>query len=281
MDRVRAGFLWLDQTPDVQPRRTPRTYAGAAATLLGAVAVAGLLGWFIYLYTTEATTAFVNRNTLGTTHAVRFRCVSSGGCNVTYEYGPENECGHLAGRPGLNVTDGDDFTIDVCRSRDAKEGVRVRTVFDTNVMWYERNVLWMVELYQEGNYVPVGEVSGSRVRIQRLRNTALVDKSRFMVGPRTVASLWSVDATDSILFDDVCFTAAVPFPLFCGSYQFTLSELFVEEVKVLSNNLRADVVAPTFAVISGIAFFLSCVVRVSNRVSSKDDVEMAELCDVS
>ena len=270
-------LLYLDFTPDVRARERPRTWGGVAVTIVCALAVAGFSGWFLALYFTEASTSFVSIATLGKTYAVEFRCVSVGGCNVTYEYTRDGVCGHLAGRPGLNVSEGVDFTVDVCRARDVLEGVRVRTTFDANVQWYERNKLWVVELWTQDALVPFGEVMGTKTQFQRLRNMAIVDRTSGR--ERVVDSYWSVDATNTVLIDMGCLAAAPPFPLYCGSVQFTLSNLFTEEVKQRSNSLRAEVLAPAMAMLSGATILLGLFARL-NVCSRRRGRCPGDICEV-
>lgn len=258
-------LLYLDQTPEYSRRKQPRTWTGVIVTLLSYGFVASMGTYFLILYFTESNTQFVNNPTLGNTYNVRFRCVSIAGCNVTYEYEPTSECGGLASMPGAIYAEGEEFVLEVCRARSPKEGVRVRTSFDRNDMWITKNVLWSVELNQNGEFIPLGEVEQNRVKVVRLRNTAVVDRSNFRERPRMRGSFWTDEPTSTVLFDNECFTAGTPGGFICGSIQFTLSELFVTEEKRLSNTLRADVVAPTFAVLAGVGLLMGVIVWAQHK----------------
>lgn len=263
-------LLYLDLTPDLPERRNPRTWWGVALTLAAAAVVLATGSYFLSLYFTESVTRFENETTIAKTYSVRFRCVSIGGCNITYRYDPAGRCGHLATLPDRNVSAGQDFIIEVCRSQDAKEGVLVRTIFDFTQMWLVDNIMWSVELYQNGRYIPVGKVTNAEIHVERLRNTATVDRT---AGGRITSSLWTVEASDTILFDDYCYQRNDPYPFICGSLQFTLADLFVREVKQGANTLRADVFAPTFALVSvvtGALTFITCLVR--QRSDNEDKI---------
>lgn len=264
-------LLYLDQSPVYKERGAPRTWAGAALTLVCYGFVVAMASYFFALYVTEAATEFVNESTLGQTYNVRFRCVSIGGCNVSYEYSPDGECGELAGLRGSNHTDGEDFLLQVCRARNPKEGVRVRTTFERNAMWLAKNVLWSVEMYQQGQYIPIGEVEQNRVKIVRLRNTAIIDSSKFRERTQVRGSFWTEVPTSSILFDSECFAAGTPGGFICGSIQFTLTELFVREEKKLANNLRADFVAPSIAVFTGVNLIMMVVVTCVHTCAHRGD----------
>lgn len=261
-------LLYLDQSPEYNARKQPRTWWGVAITLIAYGFVAAMGTYFLVLYFTESNTQFVNNPTLGNTYNVRFRCVSIAGCNVTYEYDATKECGALASMPGAIYAENEEFVLEVCRARSPKEGVRVRTSFTRNDMWITKNVLWSVELNQNGEFIPLGEVEQNRVKVVRLRNTAIVDRSNFRQRPRVKGSFWTDEPTSTILFDNDCFNAGTPAGSICGSMQFTLSELFVTEEKRLSNTLRADVVAPTFAVLSGMGILMGLIVWAQHKTGS-------------
>lgn len=269
-------LLYLDQSPEYSDRKQPRTWLGVVITLAAYGFAAAMGTYFLVLYFTESSTQFINNPTLGKTYNVRFRCVSTGGCNVTYEYDPLGECGGLSSVPRATFGDGEEFVLQVCRSRNPKEGVRVRTSFNRNDMWITKNVLWSVELNQNGEFVPIGEVEQNRVKVVRLRNTAIIDRSNFRERPRVKESFWTDEPTSTILFDNECFTAGTPGGFICGSIQFTLAELFTAEEKRLSNTLRADVVAPTFAVLSAMGMFMAFIVWVKHKTTTDQEYDITD-----
>jgi hypothetical protein len=262
-------LMYLDQSPELADRKAERTLFGVILSIVAYGFFVAMAIYFFVLYVTEAKTVFINQPTIGQTYNVRFRCVSSGGCQVSYVYEPTGKCGALAALPAFNVSDGQDFVLQVCRARNTKEGVRVRTTFDRNEMWLNKNVLWSVELNQNGEYVPIGEVEQNRVKVIRLRNTAMIDRSKFRERSRVVGTFWTDEPTSSILFDNECFGASVPIGYICGSMQFTLAELFVREEKILANTLRSDFVAPSFAVLAGVGMFMTIVMMIKQCIEKR------------
>lgn len=263
MEAASKYLLKLDQTSEWIVRKQPRTWAGAGVTVVLAILILCLTIYNIELWFTETDTRIFNRRTIGQTYLVRFRCVSTGGCNVTYRYDPQGVCGELAQLPAFSVEDGQDFNMQVCRARDIKEGTRVTTMFERNRMWIQLNRLWSLELYQDGEYIPIGKVVTNDVRVEKLRNTAIIDRTIESDGidfwntkELVRASFWSVEPSDVILFDNECFQATVPFGWICGSMQFTLSDLFVEDIKTKAKEFQPNVMTPTSAMIMVAGFVM-------------------------
>lgn len=262
MSYITKLALKLDRSPEYKERKQPRTWSGVVISLFCLAAIVTLFVYNVHLWFTESEIQFKQTDSVGKIYQARFMCVSTGGCNITYQYTAEGLCGELASTPGFNVSENEEFVLQVCRARDAKEGTRVTTMFERNRMWVELNRLWAVELYQAGNFVPVGKIVTNDVVVVNLRSRAMLDRTKpregdfWITSTRVISNVWTGQPTAVPLFDTHCFQTAVPFGYICGSVQFTVSDLFDVEDKHLSKEFQPNVMAPTFALITASSILL-------------------------
>lgn len=256
-EKMASLMRFADMTPDVKTRETPKTATGGVLSIFLGLAMAGFFVYFVYVFATGASTKLNNERTSGLVREVPMKCVSTSGCNVTFNYSTDNECRALAGLPDRFIEEDEEFNLPVCRSRVALEGTLVRSDFDRNQMYYVKGVLWIVELLQDGTYIPVGSIKGSLYSVHRLTNTRVIDSTNSRGEPILKASFWESTPTGTEPIDFVCVNRSVPFGRLCGGVQFTFSIRFFEEEKIKSGTIGPSVFAPAMGLQVAAGFILA------------------------